>query len=54
MAHETHDANTHGKQLPQDLGAPEFVDGWQRRALIVGLVFSAVAVGLGLCGWARL
>jgi hypothetical protein len=47
MAHETHDANTHGKQMPLNLGAPEFVDGWQRRALVVGLVFSAVAVGLG-------
>jgi hypothetical protein len=47
MAHETHDANTHGKQLPRELGAPEFVDGWQRRALSVALVFSAIAVGLG-------
>jgi hypothetical protein len=47
MADETHDANTHAKQLPRELGAPEFVDGWQRRALIVGLAFSAVAVGLG-------
>ncbi|MGO9317738.1 MAG: hypothetical protein ACLPXT_02700 [Terracidiphilus sp.] len=47
MAHETHDDNTHVKQLPRDLGAPEFVNGWQRRALVVGLVFSAVAVGLG-------
>jgi hypothetical protein len=47
MAHETHDANTHAKQLPHDLGAPKFVDGWQRRALAVGLVSSAVAVGLG-------
>ncbi|MGD0682198.1 MAG: hypothetical protein ABR990_09105 [Terracidiphilus sp.] len=47
MAHETHDANTHGKQLPRDLGAPEFVNGWQRRAVTVGLVFSVIAVGLG-------
>ena len=47
MAHETHDANTHAKQLPRELGAPEFVDGWQRRALIVGLAFSVVAAGLG-------
>ena len=47
MADETHDANTHSKQLPRDLGAPEFVDGWQRRALIVGLACAAVAAGLG-------
>ena len=47
MAHETHEANTHGKQLPRDLGTPEFVNGWQRRALVIGLAFSVVAVGLG-------
>jgi hypothetical protein len=47
MAHETHDDNTHSKQLPRELGAPVFVNGWQRRALSVGLVFSVVAVGLG-------
>ena len=47
MADETHGANTHAKQLPRELGAPEFVDGWQRRALIVGLAFSVVAAGLG-------
>ena len=47
MADETHGANTHAKQLPRELGAPEFVGGWQSRALIVGLAFSAVAVGLG-------
>jgi hypothetical protein len=47
MADEMHDANTHGKQLPRELGAPEFVDGWQRRALSVAFVFSAIAVGLG-------
>src|ERR1035437_4817455 len=54
MAHETHDANTHSEQLPRDLGAPEFVDGWQRRALIVGLAFSVVAAGLSFadgCGF---
>jgi hypothetical protein len=42
MAHETHI-----KTLPADLGAPAFVGGWQRRALIVGLAFSVVAAGLG-------
>jgi|CZKF01.1.fsa_nt_gi hypothetical protein len=47
MAHETHDANTHSNQLPHELGAPEFVNGWQRRALTAGLVFLAVAAGLG-------
>jgi hypothetical protein len=41
MAHETH-ANT----LPADLSAPAFVDGWQTRALVIGLVFSVVAAGL--------
>jgi hypothetical protein len=47
MAQETHDANKHANQLPRELGAPEFVNGWQRRALIVGLACAAVAVGLG-------
>ena len=47
MAHETHDANTHTKQLPRELGAPEFVNGWQRSALVVGLVCMVVAAGLG-------
>jgi hypothetical protein len=37
----------HAKSLPADLGAPEFVEGWQRRALIVGLACAAVAVALG-------
>ncbi len=41
MAHETH-----AKTLPSDLGAPAFVDGWQSRALMVGVVFSAIAAGL--------
>jgi hypothetical protein len=43
MAHETH-ANT----LPADLGAPAFVDGWQQRALVIGLVSSVIAVGLAI------
>jgi hypothetical protein len=47
MAYATHHANTHSKQLPRDLGAPEFVSDWQRRALAVGLLFSVIAVGLG-------
>ena len=36
MVHETHDDKTHSKQLPRELGAPEFVNGWQRCALTVG------------------
>ena len=43
MAHETHAAT---KQLPADLGAPAFVDGWKSRALLVGVVFSVIAAGL--------
>jgi hypothetical protein len=42
MAHETH-----AKTLPQELGAPAFVDVWKTRAVIVALVFAAIAVGLG-------
>ena len=41
MAHETH-----AKTLPAELGAPDFVDGWRTRALVVGVVFSAIAAGL--------
>jgi hypothetical protein len=41
MAHETH-----AKTLPAELGAPAFVDGWQRRALAIGAVFSVLAAGL--------
>jgi hypothetical protein len=42
MAHETH-----AKTLPTDLEAPAFVGGWQTRALVAGVVFSVIAVGLG-------
>jgi hypothetical protein len=42
MAHELH-AATHAKTLPADLGAPAFVDGWTKRALIVGVIFSVIA-----------
>ena len=42
MAHETH-----AKTLPKELGAPAFVDVWKTRAVIVALVFAAIAVGLG-------
>jgi hypothetical protein len=43
MAHETH-----AKTLPADLGAPEFVNVWQSRALMVGAVFSVIAALLAL------
>jgi hypothetical protein len=43
MAHETH-----AKTLPADLGAPVFVAGWQTRALMIGGIFSVIAVGLAL------
>ena len=42
MAHETH-----AKTLPKELGAPAFVDVWKTRAVIVALVFAAIAAGLG-------
>jgi hypothetical protein len=45
-----HDAISHAKQLPADLGAPAFVDGWKNRALIVGAIFSVIAVVLALLG----
>jgi len=47
MANEHH-VNAHAKQLPRDLGAPAFVDGWKTRALVIGLVFSVIAAGLAL------
>ncbi|MGD0548576.1 MAG: hypothetical protein ABR991_12205, partial [Terracidiphilus sp.] len=37
----------HAKTLPADLSAPAFVDGWRRRALMIGAVCSAIAIGLG-------
>jgi hypothetical protein len=43
MAHEMH-----AKTLPANLSAPEFVSGWQSRALAVGLVFSVIAAGLAV------
>jgi hypothetical protein len=48
MAHETH-----AKTLPADLGAPAFMDGWQRRALLTGGIFSCLAVILALAGQAQ-
>ena len=42
----------HAKTLPANLNAPAFVDVWRTRALIVGVVFSVIAIILGfLGGW---
>ncbi len=48
MAHETH-----AKTLPADLSAPAFVGTWQNRALMVGVVSTAIAVVLALLGQAQ-
>jgi len=48
MAHDTH-VNT----LPANLSAPAFVDGWKMRALVVGAVFSVIAVILAFLGQAQ-
>jgi hypothetical protein len=45
MAHESH-----AKTLPANLDAPAFVDVWKTRALIIGVVFSVIAAGLGFFG----
>ena len=42
MAHESHSAS-HAKTLPAELGAPAFVDTWRTRAILVGVVFLAIA-----------
>ena len=48
MAHESH-----SNSLPADLGAPAFVNGWKSRALVVGVIFLAVAVVLAFLGQAQ-
>ena len=45
MAHETH-AASHGNELPAQLGAPAFVDGWRVRAFVVAGIFAVVAAVL--------
>jgi hypothetical protein len=45
MAHETH-----SKTLPADLSAPSIVDTWKTRALVVGVVFTVLAVILAFLG----
>ncbi len=52
MAHDSH-AASHAKQLPADLGAPAFVDGWRNRALVISVIFAVVAVILGFLGQAQ-
>jgi hypothetical protein len=52
MAHDTN-AASHARALPPDLGAPAFVDGWKRRALVAGVVFGAMAAILGFLGQAE-
>jgi hypothetical protein len=37
----------HAKTLPTDLSAPAFVDIWRTRALVIGVIFSVLAVILG-------
>jgi hypothetical protein len=48
-----HDAISHAKQLPADLSAPAFVNGWRSRALIVAGVFAVTAVILAFLGQAQ-
>ena len=45
MAHESH-----SKTLPADLSAPPVVNTWRTRALLVGIVFLALAVILAFLG----
>ncbi len=37
----------HTKSLPADLSAPAFVDRWRSRALVIGCIFSVLAIILG-------
>jgi hypothetical protein len=46
MAHDSHGS----KSLPANLGAPAFVDGWRNRAILIGVVFFAIAVVLAFMG----
>ena len=44
----------HTKTLPTELGAPAFVAAWRSRALVVGAIFSVIAIILGFLskdGW---
>jgi len=50
---EQHNAASHAKTLPANLGAPAFVDAWKTRALMVGAIFAVIAVILGFLGQAE-
>jgi hypothetical protein len=44
----------HAKTLPADLSAPAFVKTWRSRALVIGIIFTVIAVILGFLsgdGW---
>ncbi len=47
MAHDEH-SNSHTNTLPAELGAPAFVGNWQKRAIVVGVVFTLLAVLLAV------
>ena len=50
------DNRHHAKTLPRDLSAPAFVAGWRSRALVVGAIFTVIAVILGFLsgdGWSH-
>jgi hypothetical protein len=49
MAHDAH-AAAHAKTLPADLGAPAFVNGWKRNALVACGIFLVAALGFALIG----
>jgi hypothetical protein len=48
MAHGHH---AHAKTLPADLSAPEFVNGWQKRALVVGVIFGILGLVLAFLAY---
>jgi hypothetical protein len=50
---EQHNAASHARALPANLGAPAFVDAWKTRALMVGAIFAVIAVILGFLGQAE-
>ena len=50
---EQHNAASHARALPANLGAPAFVDAWKTRALMVGAIFAVIAVILGFLGQAQ-
>src|ERR1700743_1278776 len=50
------DNRHHTKTLPSQLGAPAFVAGWRRRALVIGALLWLIAVLLGFLsgdGWSH-